>query len=149
MKKNHLWILVCDGGRARVLARSSPGAALAPVAGLTRAVELPRSAELGSERPGRTHESHGAARHAYEPRSDAHDKLEAEFLEGILADLDSRRQKGEFERLVIVAPPRALGILRTKVPSSLSSAIVAEIDKDLTKTADGEIAELIAGTVRV
>ncbi len=142
------WIVICDGGRARVLARSADGS-LRPVPGLAFEADLPRSKDLASERPGRSHESHGTARHAYEPRVDPHDQLETAFLAGIVATVAKRLEAKEFDRLVLVAPPKALGVVRAKMPDALGKAVVAEIAKDLTKTPDADIAAHLADTVVV
>lgn len=149
MKSLRTWVLICDGGRARVVARMAEGHRLGTVAGLTLATDLPRSKDLESERPGRSHESHGASRHAYEPRSDPHDQLEAEFLVRIVTAVAGRHEQGEFDRLVVVAPPKALGLIRAKLPDALRKVVLAEIAKDLTKTPDADIAAHLADTVVV
>lgn len=149
MKGLRTWVLICDGGRARVLANAAAGARLAPVDGLSFATDLPRSRDLMSERPGRAHESHGAARHAYEQRSDAHDQMKADFLGSVVAAIAARQEKGEFDRLVVVAPPAALGVVRAKLPDRLARAVAAEVAKDLTKTADGEIAGHLGDAIAI
>ncbi len=52
---------------------------------------------------------------------------------------------GEVKSLVIVAPPRALGVLRQAYPHTLRAAVQAEIDKDLVRLPVHEIEKHLAG----
>ena len=48
------WILIADGGRARVLETIGIGHPLTPIDGMVFAKDLPPSRELGSDKPART-----------------------------------------------------------------------------------------------
>jgi len=58
-------------------------------------------------------------------------------------------EKRSFDRLIIVAPPTALGDLRAAMPIAVSVTVSGEVAKDLTKTPNGELAghlkELLPG----
>ena len=41
--------------------------------------------------------------------------------------------RGAFQRLILVAPPRALGELRDSLPEAVRDRVVGELDLDLTK----------------
>jgi len=49
------------------------------------------------------------------------------------------RRERKAPALVIVAPPKALGILRKRLPASLRAKPAGEIDADLTKADAGLI----------
>jgi protein required for attachment to host cells len=99
--------------------------------------------ELGTDAPGRSFSSVGSGRSAVE-QTDWHDQEEQRFLRKLLAHLDSAVNGGEVKSLIIVAPPRALGVLRQSYSHSLRSALRAEIDKDLTKLPLGDIEKHLA-----
>jgi len=126
------WIVIADGARARVLAARGPQQGLDLV--LERRDHAPRTAELGSDRPGRSFESATSARHAYSA-PDYHRERELVFLRELVRELAAEHKAGRFERLVVVAPPTALGDLRKALGPTLTGAITAEINKDLTKVA--------------
>ena len=44
-----------------------------------------------------------------------------------------KQKADEFEKLIIIAPPRTLGELRKHYDKAVADKIVAEIDKDLTR----------------
>ena len=64
---------------------------------------------------GRSFESSGSAgdmRHAIEPRTDPHRELKRTSPTSSADMLDQRLTEKAYDRLVIVAPPKALGDLR-------------------------------------
>jgi protein required for attachment to host cells len=129
MKKPVRWILIADGSRAKFY----------KAAGKHRLEEKDEMAEthlptreLVSDRPGRTFDSAGQGRHAKEPPTDAHEKAEAEFLRAVAKRLDAACQQKEFDQLIVIAAPRALGVLRRILPSNVMDAVTREVSHDLT-----------------
>ena len=124
------WVVVCDGRKTIVL--ENIGDEEYPDLRTRSALEAedaPTSA-LGTDRPGRVHQSVGEARSGVE-QTDWHDRDEQEFLKALAARLDKAVQAKEVTHLVVVAPPRALGVLRKAFSPHVKDAIVTEIDKDL------------------
>lgn len=139
MQKTRTWILIADAGTARVLETQGMGQPLRAVSGFNLEQDLPRSRELGDDRPPRTHESVGPARHAYEPKSDPHRKLKRSFAKQISDELEAAAASKSFDRLIIVAPPVLLGDLRQELPRSVKDRTAAEVAKDLVAIADQDI----------
>jgi protein required for attachment to host cells len=140
MKQTRTWILIADGGCARVLTSTGADHHLTAVPGLSFEADLPANREIGTDRPGRSHESHGTTRHAIEPRVDQHAELKRKFVTGVLHTLAAKHTEGAFDKLVVVAPPTVLGMIRPELKGALRDATIREIDKDLTKTPIHEIA---------
>lgn len=136
------WILVCDGAKALVL--ENAGSRMEPnlVAREVYEQDDPKTAEIGTDRPGRSFQSVGGKRSALE-QTDLHDLQEERFLAGIAQRLDVAVREGLVESLIVAAPPRALGMLRQKLTAHVRQAIRAEIDKDYVKLPTGEIARLL------
>jgi protein required for attachment to host cells len=126
------WVVVCDGAKALVL--ENTGDPDLPNF-RTREVLKHRNLathELGTDAPGRAFSSVGAGRSAV-GQTDWHAQAETMFLEGLAKELDGLLKADEVKSLVIVAPPRALGVLRQAYSPALRAAIRVEIDKDLVK----------------
>jgi protein required for attachment to host cells len=71
-------------------------------------------------------------RHALEPPHDYH-KLEKHRFTAAVADvLHDGSESGAFDRLVVVAPRRSLGELRSLLSGRVKKQIDREIAKDLT-----------------
>lgn len=124
------WVLVCDGAKALIFHNS--GTALKPHLELVDVAtqKLAAAHDLGTDRPGRVHQSVGTARSANE-QTDWHDVGETDFLTATVQTLDTLVAEHHVKNLVIVAPPKALGILRTRLTPALKAVLTAELGKDL------------------
>lgn len=125
------WIMVGDGAKALFL--HNEGDAQHPTLKTVQVMENENEAtrDQGTDRPGRAFSSSSDRRSAYE-QTDWHQLEETRFAGEIAEKLLAAARKGRFSRLVVVAPPRALGDLRKAFHKDVSERIVAEIDKDLT-----------------
>ena len=139
-KKIRTWILVADGARARILINQGVDKGLEAVGGEKHAATHAPTRDLGSERPGRTFDSVGGGRHAKEPRVDWHEFEKHQFAKKMAAVLDRAAGK-DFDRLILVAPPKTLGDLRGALSKQTSGLISGELNKDLTMFALHELPE--------
>lgn len=87
--------------------------------------------EFYSERPGRARESYGSARHAIQRAASPRHAEAVRFARRIAARLDEARRKDEFERLVVVAGPPFLGLVREELSKPTRARVSCEIRKDL------------------
>jgi protein required for attachment to host cells len=138
MPKPITWVLVADGSRARLFVRQPDGSLSPALDQELIGTNLP-SREIASDRPGRTFDSGGQSRHAKEPPTDPARHAQAEFAREVALLLDGRRKAHAFDRMVVVAPPRFLGELRSFMPQQLRDLVAAEIAKDLTKSPPHEL----------
>ncbi len=137
------WILVCDGAKALVL--ENIGNERFPNL-RTREVHAHKdrkSRDIGSDAAGRVFASVGSAGGSME-ETDWHEQAERRFLENVAARLDVAVQSGEAKALIVVAPPRALGVLRAAYTAHVRNVLRAEIDKDYVKLPLHEIEEQLA-----
>jgi protein required for attachment to host cells len=139
MRSVRTWVLIADGAHARILERLGREPDLKLLDHLTFEVELPPSRDLLAERPGRSFESQGRARHAKENPADPHRELKRDFAKKIAGVLEAESAKGLFDRLVVVAAPVTLGDLRDALPPSVRSKVTAELARDLVKTPDNKL----------
>ncbi|MCB1380138.1 MAG: host attachment protein [Alphaproteobacteria bacterium] len=137
----HARILVTDGARAIVL--RNEGDALAPDLKAVRAYtqDNPPSREQGSDKPGRTNSATGQISSMEIP--DWHRLAEDKFVTAVAADMDRDLKAGDFETLIVAAPPVALGEYRKVVTAGVAKATLMEIDKDFTKHNSADIAKLV------
>ena len=137
------WVVVCDGKKALVLENAGDEKFLNLK---TREVfdhPDPRTHEIGTDAPGRSFSSVGHGRSAME-QADWHTQEEERFLKKLAAHLDAAVKAGHAKSLVIVAPPRALGVLRPAYSHDLRRALRAEVDKDFVRMPVHEIEKHLA-----
>jgi protein required for attachment to host cells len=138
------WVVVCDGAKALVL--ENVGDAKFPNL-KTREVfeqEHQTTQALGTDAPGRAMNSVGNIRSAVE-QTDWHDQAERAFLVQLVKHLDAAIAAGKTKSLIMVAPPRALGMIRSAYSQVLKSAVRAELDKDLVKHPVHQIEKQLTG----
>ena len=132
------WVLVCDGAKALLFQNAGDNEALNLKVAEVRFEPHEPTRKIGTERPGRVHESLGNARSSVEG-TDWHAVAEAEFLHRIADEIDQVVHKQGVKHLVLVAPPKALGMLRQRLTPAVRAVLKAEIAKDLARLSTSEI----------
>jgi protein required for attachment to host cells len=137
--RNGEWVVVCDGAKALVL--ENVGDNVFPNLKTVEVFEQenPATHEQGTDRPGRMPAVAQGPGRASVGQTDWHDRGEEAFLTGLAKHLDSEVSAGKAKSLIVIAPPRALGMLRPAYSAALKSAIRCELDKDLVKLPVHEI----------
>jgi protein required for attachment to host cells len=142
MKPKKTWIVIADGMHARILRQDKRGAPLAPA--LDQELYEPAahgfSRDLKSDAPGRAFDSTGSGgRHAMEPRTDPKTHEKQVFARRVAELVNDAALRKSFDQLVLVAPPKTLGELRTQLGENAKRLIIGEIDRDLVKTPASEL----------
>jgi len=132
MKLEHdTWVVVADGEKALFL--RNEGDAAYPNLEVVRTVhgDNPPTREQGSDRPGRFNDGPSVHRSAVAD-TDWHRLEKERFADEISDRLYHMAHRGDFERLVIAAPPTVLGEMRKKLHKEVVQRVVAEVPKTLT-----------------
>ena len=128
------WVVVCDGAKALVL--ENTGDAKFPNPQDRRGVRTEGAADARARhrcaRPRRWLRS-GVMLAASVEQTDWHDQAEKAFLTELAVHLDAAVAAGRAKSLIMIAPPRALGMIRPAYSQGLRGAVRAELDKDLVK----------------
>lgn len=137
------WVIVCDGAKALFLQNigTAQSVSLAVVEQMSQPDEAAH--DLGSDRPGRAFQSEGSARSAME-ETDWHEKAEADFLLAVAGRLAALVEDGDIQDMVLIAPPKALGLLRPALGAGINNVLRTEIAKDYVKLPIAEIEKHLA-----
>jgi len=139
------WVVVCDGAKALVL--ENVGDAKFPNLKTVEVFEQKDLAthELGADAPGRAFSPAGQGSRGTIEQTDWHDQAERAFLMQLVKHLDGALAAGKTKSLIMVAPPRALGMIRSTYTHALKSAVRVEVDKDLVKQPVHQIEKHLTG----
>jgi protein required for attachment to host cells len=137
------FVMVADG--RKMLFFRNEGDAQLPTLKVVTAQEQknPSDREQGSDEPGRTFTGQGTGPRSAYSEADHHQLEEDRFAADAADLLKQRALAGEFEQLIIVAPPRTLGALRKHYHKEVERRLTAEIGKDLTGHPVGEIERIL------
>ncbi len=125
------WVIVADGTRARLFNRHK-NRKLEEFDTLLSPEHRLHEGDLVSDRGGRTFDSAGAGRHVMGNKNATKDHEMAIFAKRLADRLEEGRNAGELERLVLIAPPRFLGQLRSHLSEPAANLVALTIDKELT-----------------
>lgn len=140
---NKALVLVADGSKYLFL--RNEGTPDRPALKVEAHAERPaaRTSAQGTDSPGRAFSSVGGARSALD-QTDFHQLDENRFAAETAALLCRRARNGDFDALIVTAPPRTLGELRRHYERDVTERLVAEVDKDLTGHPVSEIEAILA-----
>lgn len=138
------WVVVCDGRKALIL--ENVGDEKFPNLQTKEVYEQenPPTREQGTDAPGRAFSSVGNVRSAVD-QTDWHGQAERAFLQDLAGRLDAALGAGDTKSLILVAPPKALGLIRQSYSPNLRAAVREELDKDFIKLPVHEIEKHLVG----
>jgi protein required for attachment to host cells len=154
LHKEPLWIAVFDGGRARVFENTGSRRAPDLVMRAEFGIDNPPDRDQARDAPGRLADGAGRSGGAGLPkgvamgassidRASAHDLAETAFVSDFIRHLNAEAEAGRFGELVILAPPRALGVARPVMEPALTGRIIAQEPKDVVRESQSVIAERV------
>jgi len=132
------WVVVADRSRARIFSVETPRGPLTELEDLVHPESRAHDRDLTSDRPGRSSDNHVLGT--------AHgkgDQQAQEFAREIADRLENGRVGAQFERLVVVAAPDVLGLLRKTMNGPLLKTVTREVLKNLTQQRPADIRKLL------
>lgn len=142
-------VVVADERHANFFDASKYGAPLTLRASLENPNGGKKDIDLETDRPGRRFGGASGVRRGSGPQQAHHHGVNGErsterheltlFAKEVAQKIDSDRVKHEFDRLIIIAGPKMLGLLRQELPQTCRGVIAGEISKDLARHGEDTI----------
>ncbi|HPN04285.1 MAG TPA: host attachment protein [Hyphomonadaceae bacterium] len=129
MQSEVLWVVAVDGAAARFFVRERSGL---PLKELTELSENSTKHHGGHDHVGHGHQTPVADRN---PRQ----QDEHVFLHRVAGQIDRAVIEHAVGRLILCAPPQAMGLLRSMLSANARQVIVRELTKDLVRETVAEI----------
>lgn len=152
------WVLVADGKQAQIYECSIAGKRipiggsegqthyketlareLLPIKDMAWQAESPNIYEKGRNATGMVFESGSSARHMSEPHIYIRDEIKQHLVKNIANQINKATSAKIFDRLIVVAPAKILGELRTSLSKEAQKLVSAELPKDLTHCKEDEL----------
>tara|TARA_R110001606_G_scaffold174144_4_gene320751 strand:- start:707 stop:1150 length:444 start_codon:yes stop_codon:yes gene_type:complete len=135
-------IIAVDGSRMAMF--KNVGEAFEPVLELIEENKNPslRTSEIGTDKPGRSFQSKSPSRGAHE-LTDFQQQEEDRFVTEVAEKIEkivAEKKAG----VVLVAAPRALGVIRKHLKAETSAQLLAEIPKDFGSDDAEALAKMLA-----
>lgn len=156
------WILVGSASRARIFSWGADGAKQRLQ--LVRELEHPESRlanqDLVSDRPGRAQQAVAPSRlgpsvgpskgnrSGMEPRTSPKTVEHEHFAHDLAQVLEKGLNDHAYQRLVLVAGPEFLGLMRQVLPAQVQKHVQASLDKDYTSDSEQELSARLSTLLR-
>jgi protein required for attachment to host cells len=107
-----------------------------PIAGL-------KDQDLETDREGRRFGGTAGHHHGVDGERSTERHELTRFAKEVGQRIEAGRVNHEFDRLILVAPPRMLGLLRQSLPDTSRSLLAAEVAKDVVHQGPNAICEVV------
>ena len=106
-----------------------------------------KNGDLRTDAPGTTQQSFGYGHSTYE-ETDFQQQEEDRWIKDAADDLKARVLRGDFEALAIIAPPKALGVLKKSLHKEVERRIVCTVNKEMSGRPVPDIEALLDAETR-
>ena len=100
--------------------------------------------EIKTDAPGVVRQSFGSNMPTLD-EADFHQQAEDRWVKEAAEELKKRVLRNDFDSLAIIAPPKALGVLKKSLHKEVQKRIVLTINKEMTDRPIPDIEELLVG----
>ena len=140
------WILVANASSASLYMNNGPKQGLKKIRAYEHAASREKASDLVSDRPGHNR-SAGNGHGAYVPPSDPKQNEAQNFAMKLTRDLEQGRTSNEFQRLILVAPPQFMGLIKSNTGAALMNLVSDHFEKDYTKVDEKTLAGHLEGCI--
>ena len=145
---NNALVLVADGRKYLFLRNQGDEAQIDLRTEAHDEREDRKDSDIKTDSPGAIHQSAGYGRSTYE-ETDFHQQEEDRWVKEIAEELKRRALRNDFDALAIVAPPKALGVLRKCLHKEVEKRLAFTVNKEMSGRPVPDIEALIADANQV
>jgi protein required for attachment to host cells len=140
-------VAVAQRAKARLFRHDGPQSGLTEIRDLAHPESRAHGIDLETDRAGRVADRRGPGRHALEVEEPPKEREAANFAREVAAALKDVRTHQGFDRLVLVAEPGFLGLLRGALDHTTAKLIDGEVHKEIVDEKVDEIAAHLEGVL--
>ncbi len=131
IQAGQILVVAANAGHARFFAREKKFSPLRELETRLHPESRMHGRELDRDAPGQVFQSGNPSEDSMGEASDSKRREAEKFAREIAAELKKARSRGSLERVVLVAEPSFLGLLRSKLDEPTRAKVVLEIPKNL------------------
>lgn len=120
------WIVVADSHKAFLFKKTN-----SQKSDLALIHQLKAELDENHNQPGRTFNSTGKVRHSIEPHTDPRDVEKYNFAHLISGFLDDIFKHTSFDNLILIAPPKILGMIDKELAKQIHKKLTHKLSKDI------------------
>ncbi|PCI21769.1 MAG: hypothetical protein COB62_02605 [Piscirickettsiaceae bacterium] len=133
------WVLVANSSQAKIYAGKGQKGPLTEIENFDYPNGRLHEGDLVSDSAGSDGGSTGQGRHVLDDETTARQQEAIIFAKELASHLDRERKNDSFRRLIVIAPPTFLGLLRKNLNDEVMSMVSQQIDKNFINKSATEI----------
>ena len=128
-----IWVLVAESSRAKLYSAENRQAPLVEIGDFVHPEARLHEGDLVADQSGSDGGSVGQGRHVLDNKTNARDTEKTGFAKTLAHRFEAARNEKAFNRLVLIAPPSFLGLLRDNLSDEVMELVTEQIDKNLVQ----------------
>lgn len=137
------WILTANRSGASLFESDWPGKSMRRLQDIPHPQGRKQNREIDSDKPGRSFDSVGLGRHSMSSEQGPTEHIAQQFALDLAEKLNSGRVNHSYDKLVLIAEPKFLGILRDALDKNTASLVVQTVNKELLDVKESDLAEYL------
>ena len=125
------WILSANRSNASLFESDWPGKSMRRLQDISHPKGRLQNKDINTDKPGRSFDSMGQGRHSMGSDQDPIDHVAQQYASQLAELLNKGRLTNAYEKLVLIAEPKFLGILRAALDKNTALLVVQSINKEL------------------
>ncbi len=140
---SNILVIAADNTCARIFRASSSTGPLEEITVLCHPENRLNSKDMTSDKQGYSFSSHGYGRRAMSDEGDRKKQEVNRFVNEINEYLNTLEKNNDFNRLIVIAAPKLMGILKKQLSDNVQKHITYELNKNIAKLTAVEIRKFL------
>ena len=137
------WILSANRSSASLFESDWPGNSMRRLQDIPHPQGRMQNKDIDTDKPGRVFDSFGQGRHSTSPKQEPTEHIAQQFAFDLAELLNKGRLTNAYDKLVLIAEPKFLGILRAALDKNTATLVVQSVNKELLDVKEEDLAEYL------
>ena len=125
------WILSANRSSASLFESDWPGKSMRRLQDIPHPQGRMQNQDIDTDKPGRVFDSFGEGRHSTSPKQEPTEHIAQQFALELAEMLNKGRLTNAYDKLVLIAEPKFLGVLRAALDKNTELLITQTVNKNL------------------
>ena len=137
------WILSANRSSASLFESDWPGKSMRRIQDIPHPQGRMQNQDIDTDKPGRVFDSFGEGRHSTSPKQEPTEHIAQQFALELAEMLNKGRLTNAYGKLVLIAEPKFLGVLRAALDKNTASLVIQTVNKELLDVKEEDLAEYL------
>ena len=137
------WILTANRSSASLFESDWPGKSMRRIQDIPHPQGRMQNKDIDTDKPGRVFDSFGEGRHSTSPKQEPTEHIAQQFALELAELLNKGRLTNAYDKLVLIAEPKFLGVLRAALDKNTESLVSQTVNKELLDVKEQDLAEYL------